>query len=312
MWGLAMMWKVQVPTFDQLTLPLLQLVGDGAVHALRDVIDELADHLELTDDQRNELLPSGRKTRFEDRASWAATYLKKAGLLESAGWGKVCITQRGVDVLRSGPTHINRRFLMQFPEFRTFINGKHDTPEAVDYGYIDMTPHDLMQTAYLGIRQDLADDLLDIVLSGSPAFFERLVVDVLLAMGYGSSHASASRTVGRSGDGGIDGYIQEDKLGLDTIYIQAKRWTPDRPVGRPEIQAFVGSLIGVKGKKGVFITTSRFTQEAVEYTAGVSEVKVILMDGAELTRLMMEHEVGVVTERHYVVQMVDHNYFDLE
>ncbi len=304
-------WTIQVPTVDQLTLPLLQVAGDGAVHTLREAATIITGQMGLTDAQRAEMLPSGKRTRFDDRLRWAKTYLTQAGLLRRVGWGKFQITPAGLDVLAGSPPVINRRFLMTFPAFRA-ANSRAAPPLAGDRFAQEMTPHDLLQAAHLGLQQDLADDLLEVVLSASASFFERLVIDLLLAMGYGGSRKRAARAIGQSGDGGIDGVIQEDKLGLDVIYVQAKRWDRDRPVGRPEVQAFVGSLIGVGGKKGVFITTSRFTAGAIDYAAGVTETKVILIDGAHLTALMMEHGVGVVTEKTYIVQMVDRDYFNLE
>ena len=307
-------WKVQVPTYDQLTLPLLQMAMDGRVHTLREAAEVITAQMGLTDAQRAELLPSGKRTRFDDRLNWAKTYLTQAGLLVRVGWGKFRITALGLEVLADAPAVINRRYLMQFPAFRaaqTRPPTNDPAPYADDLPDATMTPNDLMQAAHAGLQQDLADDLLEIVLQASPAFFEHLVIDLLLAMGYGGSHADAAQALGQSGDGGIDGLIQEDKLGLDTIYVQAKRWAVDRPVGRPDIQGFVGSLMGMGGKKGVFMTTSRFTQAALDYAAGITETKVILIDGARLTHLMMEHGVGVVTEKVYVVQMVDRDYFNI-
>ncbi|MFW5691253.1 MAG: restriction endonuclease [Chloroflexota bacterium] len=304
-------WTVQVPTYEQLTLPLLQLAADGAEHTLRDAAEAIAAQMGLSARQQDELLPSGRRTRFYDRLAWAKNYLVHAGLLARTGWGRFRITRRGLAVLELEPVVINRRYLMQFPEFRAW-QVRAVPPVDLDAVNTGMTPHELMQVAHLGLQQDLADELLDIVLGASPAFFERLVIDLLLAMGYGGSRRNAARALGQRGDGGIDGVIHEDKLGLDTIYVQAKRWARDRAVGRPDVQGFVGSLIGAGGKKGVFITTSRFTREALGYAEGVTETKVILIDGARLAGLMMEHGVGVVAEQTYVVQTVDRDYFDID
>jgi restriction system protein len=310
-------WKVQVPPYDALTLPLLQFAADGVTHQIREAVEAIAGELGITDDQRDEMLPSGKKRRFDDRLQWACTYLKKACLLESVGWGKFRITERGRQALRQNPIHINRHYLMQFPEFVNFIRPNIKEPLGANptddiFFDMDMTPQDLIQAAHLGLQQDLADDLLDIVLSSSPAFFERLVIDLLLAMGYGGSREDAGRAMGRTGDGGIDGYIQEDKLGLDIIYVQAKRWARNKTVGRPEIQAFVGSLMGAGAKKGVFMTTSRFSQTAIKYAGSIQHLKVILIDGAQLTQLMIEHDVGVTIERTYTAKMIDRDYFDID
>jgi restriction system protein len=301
-------WKAHIPTYDQLMLPLLQLAADGNVHTLRDSVDALADSMQLTADQRDSLLPSGKRTRLEDRLNWAKTYLIQAGLLRRMGWGKFQITRRGLEVLAQNPPLINRRYLMQFSEFR-LVNQSSSLPDSETVLTTQMTPQDLIQMAYLGIQQDLADDLMSEIMRASPAFFERLVIDLLLAMGYGGSRKNAAQALGRSGDGGIDGIIRQDKLGLDAIYVQAKRW--ENPVGRPDIQGFVGSLIGAGGKKGVFITTSRFTQAAITYAESITETKIILIDGAQLTQLMMEYGVGIVAERVYTIGTIDRDYFDL-
>ncbi|GAB4327784.1 MAG: restriction endonuclease [Phototrophicales bacterium] len=297
-----MTWKRQPPTYDQLTLPLLQYIADGKIHTLKEVTHALAHELGL----------DLRTPKFVERISWAKTYLKQAGLLQSLGWGKFRITQRGIDVLKTQPTHINRRFLMQFPEFVAYQQQSRPPQTPPDLIGMDFTPQELMDMAYEGLRQDLADDLLDIVLEASPAFFERLVIDLLLAMGYGGSRRSAGKALGQSGDGGLDGFVQEDKLGLSKIYVQAKRWGRDKPVGRPEIQGFVGSLLGAGGKKGVFMTTSRFTQGAIDYAASITEVSVILIDGVQLTQLMIEHGVGVIPEKQYIIHAIDRDYFEVD
>jgi restriction system protein len=303
-----MTWKAQVPTYDQLTLPLLQLTADGKVHMMQDAIIKIADSIGLTEDQRNEGAISGKRSRFEERLSWAKTYLMQAGLLRRVGWGEFQITQSGINVLQEKPSVINRRYLMQFPSFRHIYQAQ--MPASIETSWaMEIDPQELMQLAYIGLQVDLANDLIDIIMQCSPNFFERLVIDLLLAMGYGDSHKSTAKAIGRSGDGGIDGIIHQDRLGLETIYIQAKRW--EKSVGRPEIQAFVGSLIGVGGKKGIFITTSRFTHAAISYAEDVTETKIILIDGTQLTHLMMEYEIGVNVERVYTIGAVDRDYFDL-
>lgn len=304
---------VSIPTFDRLMLPLLQFAGDGEDHHISEAIDALAEYLGLTETQIDELLPSGKRRKFDDRVSWAKTYLKKAKLLESTGRGKFKITQRGIQVLKSEPSHIDRAFLKQFPEFLAFITPP-PSNDRKDDQFIEAieTPRVLMHATYQNLIIDLAEDLLDYVLGSSPAFFERLVIDLLLAMGYGSSLENAGQTLGKSGDGGIDGYIQEDKLGLDMIYVQAKRYARDNVIGRPVVQGFVGSLMGAGASRGVLMTTSRFSKEAIEYARGIQNLKIILIDGQQLTQLMIEHDVGVSIEKVYVIKRIDSDYFDVD
>lgn len=304
-----------MPAYSELLLPLLQYAGDGKEHHIRDAINAIADYLDLPEEDRNQLVPKGNQPVFNYRTHWANTYLKKAGLLESTGRGLFRITQRGLDVLKTNPQYLDRAFLMQYSEFVEFVTPSRNNHqnESADAAYVEseQTPKELIHTVYQGLRRELAEELLDYILSSSPAFFEKLVVDLLLAMGYGSALEGAGQAIGRSGDGGLDGYIQEDKLGLETIYIQAKRWS-ENTVGRPEIQGFVGSLIGAGATKGVFITTSRFSQNAIDYAAGVQNFKVILIDGQQLAQLMIEHDVGVSVEATYVVKKVDRDFFDVE
>jgi restriction system protein len=301
-----------IPTYDRLMLPLLQFAADGQEYHVREAIEALGRYLELTEEQRNELLPSGKKRKLDDRVQWAKTYLKKAGLIDSTGWGRFRITQRGLDVLNNNPGYINREFLMQFPEFEEFItpSPSQDTDEKTLLT-TEETPTELLRSTYQNLRQELADELLDYVLSASPTFFEQLVVDLLLAMGYGSALEDAGHRIGRSGDGGIDGYIKQDKLGLDNIYIQAKRWARENTVGRPDLQNFVGSLIGAGAAKGVFIATSSFSQAATDYVNNLQNLKIILIDGYQLTQLMIDHDVGVSVEETYIVKRVDRDYFEM-
>lgn len=305
-----------IPTHQELMLPLLQFAADGQSHHIRDAIEVLSSHLQITPAERAELIPSGRKFKFDDRVQWANTYLKKAGLLQSVGRGLFQITDRGFQVLQENPTYIGREYLLRFPEFREFITPL-PAPTAVEHHELatssaaDQTPEELIYAVYNDLRRKLADELLETILSAPPAFFEKLVVDLLLGMGYGGSFGTGKR-IGQSGDGGIDGYIDEDKLGLDRIYIQAKRWSPETVVGRPVVQGFVGSLMGARAAKGVFITTSSFSGQAHEYAEGLSNLKVILIDGLKLTQLMIEHNVGVSPGQTYVVKKIDRDYFDIE
>lgn len=312
-------WRGRLPTYDELMLPLLQVVSNGGVYQLAQVVSGLADYLDLTAEQRAELLPSGKRTRFADRVSWAKTHLQKALLIESAGWGKFRITTRGIWLLGQRPVSITHKILMQFEEYAQFAT-RHDKPSPVPLLPMDdeyeiplmahLTPQDLIEMAYQSLMNDLADELLEMILSAPPHFFERLVIDLLMAMGYGDEKSPA-QAVGRSGDAGIDGYIYQDKLGLEVVYIQAKRWSPEKPVGRPDLQAFVGSLMGAGGKKGVFITTSRFSKSAVSYAEELQHLKLVLIDGARLTELMIEHNVGVVIEKQYTLKMVNREKFGI-
>ncbi len=294
-----------MPDFQQLMLPVLTIVGDGKEHRRRDIFEKAAQAFNLTQEERTHLLPSGRQYTFDNRAGWAITYMKKAGVLISPSRGIIKITDRGKEVLKSKPSEINIKFLEKFPEFLDFKNqqrAKQDQPST------DLTPEEILENSYLELRNELSHELLERVKSCSPEFFERLVVDLLVAMGYGGSRSEAGQRVGKSGDGGIDGIIKEDKLGLDVVNIQAKRW--QNTVGRPEIQAFVGSLAGNRAKKGVFITTSKFTDGAIDYVSRI-EQKVVLIDGEELAQLMIDHDIGVNEESRYVIKKIDLDYFEV-
>lgn len=315
---------VAIPTYSSLMLPLLQLAGDGTEHRTSAAIDLLADYVGLSEIERGELSAGGKQARFSHRVHYAKSALKHAGLLESCAHGTFRITPLGVRVLERNPLNIDRAFLMQFPQFAVFA-----ARTRQDYDYAPMaspyaegieldesqhTPRELMDILYTGLQKELADELLDAVLTSSPAFFERLVIDLLLSMGYGGANGrkTAAKQLGRSGDGGVDGVIQEDKLGLDLIYIQAKRWARNSTVGRPVVQAFVGSLIGAGAKRGVLLTTSRFSQEALEYARSMQDHAIILIDGAQLAALMIEHGVGVSAEQTYVLKRLDADYFDTD
>jgi restriction system protein len=301
-----------VPDYQSLMLPLLKITGDQQEHGLGEVIDTLALQFELTDADRQEILPSGRQGKFDNRVGWARTYLKKAGLIESTGRAKFCITDRGLEVLRTNPVGLNNKFLRQYPEFLEFTstslqsNKRDDEEEAEEPS---QTPEEILESSYQGLRHDLALELLERVKNSPPRFFENLVVDLLVAMGYGGSKADAGQAVGRSGDGGIDGIIKEDKLGLDVVYVQAKRW--EGTVGRPVVQAFAGSLEGQRARKGVLITTSQFSQDAQDYVTRI-EKKIVLIDGEQLAQLMIDHNIGVTEVASYVVKKADLDYFGEE
>ncbi len=321
-----------VPDYQSLMRPLLELASDGQEHTLRQAIEALSRTLSLTDADRRELIPSGQEPKFDNRVGWARTYLGKAGLLEKAGRARFRITDRGREVLRTNGAKINTKFLAQFPEFIQFRKGHtervtvegnglavpetvltgsrlvqaNQSPELIDVVELQQTPQETLEASYQVLRRELAQELLDRVKASPPRFFERLVVDLLVAMGYGGSRRDAGQAVGQSGDGGIDGIIKEDRLGLDVVYLQAKRW--EGTVGRPVVQAFAGSLEGQRARKGVFITTSQFSQDAKEYVTRI-EKKIVLIDGEQLGQLMMDFGIGVTEVATYVVKKVDGDYF---
>ncbi len=302
-----------IPDYQSIMLPLLNAVSDRQEYRMRDLFDILAAKLGLTETERRELLPSGQESIFDNRVGWARTYLKKAGLLDSPRRGSIIITERGIKVVGQNPTKINVAFLRQYPEFLEFQNTKHTEYEVADNIPIDSikTPEESLESAYQGLRESVANELLNRVISLPPSFFERLVVELLVKMGYGGSFKDAGRAIGKSGDQGIDGTIKEDKLGLDIIYVQAKRWQPGNVVGRPEIHKFVGALAGQGAKKGIFITTSSFSNEALEYTPK-NETKIVLIDGERLAQLMIDHGIGVSPVTTYEIKKIDNDYFEEE
>lgn len=298
------------PDYQAIMLPLLKFANDKQEHSIREAIDHIAEIFKLAEEDKKELLPSGQQYVIDNRTGWARTYLKKAGLLETPRRSYFKITDLGLEVLKKNPSEINVKFLEQFPqfvEFRTTHKEKdsHASQEEVCPGS-SQTPQELLEYGYQKITGDLAQEILSLVKQCSPRFFEKLVVELLLKMGYGGSLKDAGKAVGQSGDGGIDGIIKEDKLGLDVIYIQAKRW--ENVVGSKEIRNFVGSLVGQKANKGVFITTSGFTKDALDYVKTINH-KVILIDGDMLTRLMIENDIGVSKIISYDVKKIDSDYF---
>lgn len=296
-----------IPNFAVFMLPTLRFLSDGQEHSASELVEFFVKEFKLSDAERQEMLPSGQTTILDNRAGWARTYLKKAGLLEPTRRGFYRITPRGQEVIQQNPPHIDSNFLMQFPEFNEFLQGKHTSknmePPTEEPS---LTLEETLENAYQRLQKQLAQDLLDKLKGCSPKFFEKVVVHVLVAMGYGGSLIDAGRAVGKSGDGGIDGIIKEDRLGLDVIYVQAKRW--ETVVGRPEIQKFVGALTGNRAQKGVFITTSTFSKEAFDYVAHIDR-KLVLIDGETLTKLMIEHDVGVSTVARYLLKRIDSDYF---
>lgn len=303
-----------IPDYQTLMLPLLRLAGDGHQHRFRDAVEKIAAEFGVTDEERSELIPSGTSPVFDNRVGWARTYLKQAGLLDNPGRGILQITERGRRLLAEKPVRIDIKLLNRYEEFRDFRSRKHNDGEGGGGSRssdqeTEETPEEALADAYGKLRKGLEGEILAQVKAASPSFFERLVIDLLVAMGYGGSRQDAGRAVGRSGDGGIDGIIKEDRLGLDVIYVQAKRW--EAVVGRPEIQKFVGALQGQRANKGVFLTTSSFSHEAEEYAKGISS-KIILIDGDQLAGLMVDHDVGVTAIGIYRLKKIDSDYFEGE
>lgn len=303
-----------VPTYDQLMLPLLRLAGAGRASDLPTAEKLLAEEFQLSADDRTLKLPSGQQTALRNRTGWASFYLMKAGLLNKPKRGFFEITSRGRDVLKSPPPNIDKAYLSTFPEFVEFLmgsstgQGANSQPAStMNSGAESVTPDEALQGAYQQLRGELASEVLERLLNVSPEFFEQIVVELLVALGYGGSRRDAGERIGKSGDGGIDGIIKEDKLGLDAIYIQAKRWQGS--VGRPEIQKFVGALHGQRARKGVFMTTSAFSAEARDYVSNI-DVKVVLLDGTQIANLMIDSGVGVTPVATYVVKRLDSDYFD--
>lgn len=299
-----------VPDYQTCILPLLKFYADGQDHTFREAMEALAKEFHLTDEERREMLPSGQQEVFDNRIGWARTYMKKAALIEATKRGVNKITQRGLDVLKKKPSKIDVNYLSQFQEFKDFRALRHTkTEEEPEIEPNNETPEESLEGAYQKLRADLASDLLQRLKTCSPIFFERLVVEVIVKMGYGGTRKDAGKAVGKSGDGGIDGIIKEDKLGLDAIYIQAKRW--ENTVGRPEIQKFIGALAQQRAKKGLFITTSSFSADAEDCISRI-EAKVVLIDGETLTQLMIDHNFGVSTVGNYEIKKVDSDYFSEE
>ena len=301
-----------IPTYQSFMLPLLRLAADGREHSLKEAVTHLASEFRLSDAERNEYLPSGKQRVFENRIRWARTYIGKAGLVSSPRRGYFAITKRGVSVLDEGLSSLSTAYLERFPEFVEFkTTASRETASGIApeerSSSSDRTPHEALETAYDRLRSELADEILSVIKESEPSLFEELVVDLLVTMGYGGSRRDAGQAIGRRGDEGIDGIIKEDRLGLDIIYIQAKRW--EGTIGRPEIQKFAGALDGQRAKKGIFITTSDFSREAAEYASRIDK-KIILIDGPMLAGLMIDHDVGVTPVSRYEVKKLDADYFE--
>jgi restriction system protein len=304
-----------VPDFQTMMLPFLGFLGDRQEHGYSELGNLLAEHYGLSGEEKNELVPSGKQTRLINRVHWISTYFKKAQLIESASRGTFRITDRGLELLSRNPNRVDMKTLEEYPEYLAFRNQKNrkqqnqvESPKPTEEvePVESKTPDEILDDAYSAIRANLVSEILDKVKSCTPNFFERLVVELLVNMGYGGTRQDAGQAIGRSGDEGVDGIIKEDRLGLDVIYLQAKRW--GNTVSRPEIQKFAGALQGKRAKKGVFITTSDFTKEAREFAYAIDN-KLILIDGEELAEYMIDFNVGVSTVNSYEIKRIDSDYF---
>ena len=303
-----------IPDFQTLMLPFLRHIADGKEHSLQETYLGLAQLYKLTDEELAQVLPSGRQRVFYNRVGWARTYLNQAEFLQYTKRGHFKITETGNKTLSLKPEKIDLKYLRQIPAYvKNSSAEKQEKANVVakpeDETEPSVTPEETMASNYLAIRKNLGNELLSRILDSSPAFFEKLVVELLVKMGYGGTFEEAGKAIGRSGDEGIDGIIKEDRLGLDLIYVQAKRWNKEAPVGRSAIQAFVGALAGQGARKGVFITTSKFSKDAKEYQPK-NETKIVLIDGEQLANLMMDHDLAVATTHTFTIKRIDNDYFD--
>lgn len=291
----------------------MQYSADGSEHASTETYEHLISHFALTDDEVNQYLPSGNQKTFYNRVFWAKSHLKMAGLIELTRRGHFRITELGKKIVAGKPREINLKLLKTLPGYLDNVGKPKDGEVLAEQDIVPQTatPEEILDGSYQRIRKNLALELLSKIKACSPSFFENLVVELLVKMGYGGTIQEAGKSIGKSGDGGIDGIIKEDRLGLDTIYIQAKRWDEKTPVGRPEIQKFVGALAGQGAKKGVFITTSRFTNDAKEYQPR-NEAKIVLIDGEMLADLMIDYSLAVTTINTYSIKRIDNDYFEDE
>lgn len=296
-----------IPDYQTIMLPLLKFVADQKEHSVHEAVKFLANEFNLSDDERKEMLPSGQQEVFLNRVGWARTYMKKAGLLDSPKRGIFVITERGKKVLASNPSKIDNKLLTHYEEFKEFKKKKRKVEEETEViEFQDKTPEEAFETAYENLRTELLSDILEHLKKSDPTLFEKIVIEVLVKMGYGGSLRDAGKAIGKSGDEGIDGIIKEDRLGLDIIYVQAKRW--EATVGRPEIQKFAGALQGQRAKKGIFITTSNFSKDAIDFASKI-ESKIVLIDGDQLAEYMIDFNVGVTTTSKYELKKIDLDYF---
>jgi len=301
-----------IPDFQQCMRPLLSSLKDGNIHHFNEAYEDVCKHFDVSDEEKRQLLPSGKQTVVRNRCGWAKTYMKKAGLLLDPKRGHIQITEHGLQILKDKPEYFNVTYLKEIsPEFVAFHKAK---PKVVSVEQTqteseDATdPLERLENAHLEIQSSLASELLQLIKDQAPIFLENLVVQLMHAMGYGGWSKESGETTQYTADGGVDGFINDDPLGLDTIYLQAKRYT-DNAIGRPDLQAFVGALEMKRARKGVFITTSRFSKDALDYIEMI-EKKVVLIDGDKLASLMVEHNLGVATKETYRVKAIDTDFFD--
>ncbi|TDQ80496.1 restriction system protein [Dongia mobilis] len=303
-----------IPDYQTIMLPLLQTLAGGEIVAMRDAIRQVAEKFQLTDEERAEPIPSGKETILSNRSYWARTYLSKAGLLQGVARGQIQITERGKQVLAENPDRIDNKLLDRYPEFKQFRTGNAAT-EAIDEVVSaspkaeSATPEELLRASHEKLDAALAQELLDRITAAPPEFFERLIVSLLVGMGYGGSVPEAGRVLGKSGDNGVDGVIDQDALGLDRVYIQAKRYAAGNKVGSGEIRDFFGSLDRHKAAKGLFVTTSGFSPAARE-TADYLSKRIVLIDGQQLARLMIRHNVGCRVEETLYLKRIDEDFFE--
>lgn len=296
-----------IPDYQSLMLPLLKFSADEKEHSIHEAVKFLAAQFKLTEEERKVMLPSGQQEVFFNRIGWARTYMKKAGLLEAPKRGVFKITLRGKQILKTNPTQIDNKILMQFVEFKEFRTRRQKPEEATEDIFEQVgTPEETFENAYENLRTELATEILQHLKKCDPSLFEKIVIEVLVKMGYGGSLRDAGKAIGKIGDEGIDGIIKEDRLGLDIIYVQAKRW--ENTIGRPEIQKFAGALQGQRARKGIFITTASFSKEAIDFASKI-ESKIILIDGEQLADYMIDFNVGVTTFSTYDLKKIDSDYF---
>ena len=302
-----------VPKFFDFFTPTLRELAANSPMKAKDLQQQLAKSMHLSQEDMMEMLPSGRQQTYKNRIHWSVQYLKRAGLISIPGRGIYEITPLGRKCLLEDGDKIDLHYLERFDSFVQFHSAKSEKVDSqvnITAESKDSTPLETMENAYEIIRNELADSLLEAIMDCSPDFFEHMVVDLLIAMGYGYDSKNAGMVVGKTGDGGIDGIINEDKLGFSQVYVQAKRWAPDQTISRPEVQAFAGALLGKGATKGLFITTGQFSKAARQYVNDQTAMRVVLVDGAELTRLMIDNGVGVSVQHTFSVMQMDSDYFD--
>ena len=303
-----------IPKYKELYPNVLRILSDEKEHSIHEIDELISDELNLTEEERNEMLPRGNQKLIKNRVGWARSYLKKAGLIESKKRGFANITDLGLKEFNENP-NLTENDLMKYPSFVDFVNGKlkdgigkRETKPAV---FDDSTPDEIMESTYKKINKDLSDSILESIYNNDPFFFEKLVVDLLLKMGYGEFREDAGIVTPSTNDEGLDGIINQDKLGLDKIGIQAKRYDKSQKITRPLIQGFAGALLGKGLNKGVFITTSSFTNNAIDFVKNQSNLTIKLIDGEELANLMIEYDLGVSTTKTYNIKKIDSDYFSL-